>query len=209
MLPGPEIIYQCPNCENLLSIGSLVTANTFGAKLYSDGKRIAPMFPDSPEITKCPICEGIFWLTKLKEIGERELWDEESEWKDVRNAEFLTLYEYQSALENKIYETKEDEVYLRQRLWWAFNDRVRNKKPQFISDSEEKSWLDNVNKLIDLLDIELLEQKIMIAELYRNLGDFNKCMEVINTIKNDEMEWIRQAFIIECIKENTSVVQLK
>ena len=208
MLPGPEIIYQCPNCENLLSLGRLMTANTYGAKLYSDGKNIAPMFPDIPEITKCPICEGIFWLKNQMEIGERNLWDEESEWKDVKRAEFLTIYDCQSALENKIYESKDDEVYLRQKLWWGFNDRVRNNEPIYKGEKDKKLWLENINKLLELLDIEELEEKIMIAELFRNLGEFQKCIEIATTLENTELDWIREALVSECLEKNRSVVRL-
>lgn len=185
-----------------------MTANTFGAKLYSDGKSIAPMFPDVPEITKCSICEGIFWLKNQKEIGERNLWDEESEWKDVKGAEFLTIYEYQSALDNKIYESKDDEIYLRQRIWWGFNDRVRFDEPIFTSETDEKLWLDNIKKLLELLDINELEEKIMIAELYRNIGEFQKCIEIVTVLENTELDWIREALVSECLEKNRSVVQL-
>ncbi len=40
---GPHYIYQCPNCNNLISRLSLMSGNTFGMKVYSDLKRDIPM----------------------------------------------------------------------------------------------------------------------------------------------------------------------
>ena len=72
MIPGPEYIYKCPNCGNLLSRGSLMSGNTFGAKLFSDGKRITPMLPEFPNLTKCKKCNRFIWVNKLQEVGTYE-----------------------------------------------------------------------------------------------------------------------------------------
>ena len=69
MLPGPDYIYECPKCQNHVVRGSLTSGNTFGQKLFSDGKTIAPMLPRFPDLTKCPKCKTIFWMHKVKEVG--------------------------------------------------------------------------------------------------------------------------------------------
>ena len=127
MLPGPNYVYKCPKCENLISKGSLASGNTIGAKLYSDGKTIAPMLPQFPNLTKCKKCNHIFWLSKNKEIGCYNDFEEKLlEWRNADVAEFLTIDEYFSALELNIAENISEERYIRQRIWWAYNDRVRN-----------------------------------------------------------------------------------
>ena len=69
MKPGPDYIYKCPVCGKLVKRGSLMSGNTFGAKLYSDGKNDAPMLPDFPNLSKCAKCDTIFNLRELKEVG--------------------------------------------------------------------------------------------------------------------------------------------
>ena len=70
MIPGPTYLYECPNCQTVITRDSISSGNTFGAVLYSDGKTDAPMLPRFPDLTKCRQCQTIFWLSKTKEIGE-------------------------------------------------------------------------------------------------------------------------------------------
>lgn len=41
MLLGPTYVYKCSNCDNLLQKGSIISGNSIGAKLYSDGEKTA------------------------------------------------------------------------------------------------------------------------------------------------------------------------
>ena len=83
------------------------------------------MMPQFPDLTKCKKCNHIFWLSKNKEIGCYNDFEETiSEWLNADVAEFLTIDEYFSALELNIAENISEERYIRQRIWWAYNDRV-------------------------------------------------------------------------------------
>jgi hypothetical protein len=110
MMPGPDYVYQCPNCGNLITCGSLSSGNTFGAKIYSDGKRIAPMLPEFPDLTKCRKCNSIFWLSKLKKGGTIEWYDNiNSDWQYADKAQFLKIDDYFEALDKGLAEDKEEE----------------------------------------------------------------------------------------------------
>lgn len=138
MLPGPTYIYQCPNCINLLRIGSLMSGNTFGAERYSDGKMIAPMLPEYPEITKCSKCNTIFWLDKAQKVGEI-LWNERSEifeeWGNSEAAKFLTTHDYFKALEGKVYDAK-DTLMAEKHFRKAYN-----LDPENINNINNLSWV--------------------------------------------------------------------
>ena len=54
MLPGPNQIVACPHCEALAQYETLTSGNTFGARVWTDGKQIAPM------LGSIAICVG--WL---------------------------------------------------------------------------------------------------------------------------------------------------
>jgi len=209
MLPGPSHIYQCPNCDNLIKRGSLMSGNTFHSKLYSDGKRVAPMLPEFPDLTKCVKCGTILWLSKMKAIGTLKLGDKQNTpWKNADEAGFLSLDEYFIALNNGMAKTVEDELFIRRKIWWAYNDRVRNGASLFDDEGDESRWGENCAELIKLLDSEDTNQRIMIAELRRNLGDFEACLAIIEQIEDDALTWLKDIFIAECGKGNRFVTGL-
>ncbi len=122
-----------------------MSCNTIGAKFYSDGKKVAPGLPDFPKITKYKKCNCIFWLDKAEQIETHQPGAiDDSKWYDVggadkaefssiddheqydaNEAEFLTIDDYFEALELKLAESKNEEMYIRKKIWWAFNDRIR------------------------------------------------------------------------------------
>jgi len=209
MIPGPNYIYKCPNCGNLLTNGSFISGNTIGAKIFSDGKRIAPMLPDFPNLTKCKKCNSIFWLSKLKEIGTYEWGDNENpEWQKADEAEFLEIEDYYNATINGIAENKEEELIVRQQIWWSYNDKIRKDQEIFNDEIDELRWSENVQKLKTLLDQSDINQRIMIAEINRNLGDFETCINLIQSIDNDELNWLKEMFLNECKRKNRWVIEL-
>ena len=219
MTPGPDYIYKCPKCSNLLRRGSLRSGNTIGAELYSDGKQIAPMLPEFPNLTKCKKCETILWLSEMKEIGTCDLWDDESnekskkEWQNADRAEFLDVDDWFRAFElDGVKKDREKEKIVRCYIWRAFNDRIRLgttdcANSDFVLESEEVSWKQNCLRLIELLDKKDINQKIMTAELHRNLGEFELCMEIINSLDSD-YAWLIERFKIECENKNKLLVKL-
>ena len=209
MLPGPIYVYKCPNCGNLLKKESLMSGNVIGAKIFSDGKRIAPMLPEFPDLTKCKKCDTIFWLSKLKEIGSYDLDDKmSSNWEHEDYADFLDIEDYFKALNDNLAENMQEELFIRKRIWRAYNDRIRNGKNLFIDENDEMKWRENCNKLLSLFDQSDLNQKIMTAELHRNLGDFDNCINLINSIDKDDLNWIKEKIINECTRKNKWVIEL-
>jgi len=72
MIPGPNLVYECPKCKRTVWRESLISGNTLGSTLFSDGKRISPMLPEFPFIVKCKECNTFYWLDKKNRIGEFE-----------------------------------------------------------------------------------------------------------------------------------------
>ena len=209
MQPGPTNYYKCPKCENVISRESLRSGNTMAAKLYSDGKMIAPMMPEFPEITRCSKCKTIFWIDKAELAGTSDpfILDRE-EFINSEEAGFLTIIEYKEALTMGSYSDIGEEKFLRIRAWWTFNDRVRNKEELFLNENEKSFWYENSNRLLELLNNEDTEDKIRIAELNRNMENFENCMEVMDSIKDENYEWVKVKLRDECIKKNDKVIQL-
>lgn len=210
---GPRKIYQCQKCGNHLFTEGIASGNTFGSILYSDAQRISTILdraPEFPDLTICPSCKHMFWISKLKEIEMCE-WFGNPEYKfsHVDKAEFLTIYELQDALSQVVYENQDEEIMIRLQLWRGFNDRIRNKKDLFFTDEDQIIWVENIQYLLNLLDYNNPNEKIMIAELYRNLGNFDKSLEIIESMDNYEFEWLKQEFYREIKNENTFVFRFK
>jgi hypothetical protein len=75
MLPGPDLLYECPDCGNRIKSRSIGSGNTIGARFYSDGRMDAPMLPDMPDLIACLGCSGLLWLSKLQPIAEFYMYD--------------------------------------------------------------------------------------------------------------------------------------
>ena len=60
MIPGPILIIPCPICSFQGKKRTLISGNTFGAELWSDGKQIAPMLPEYPILCKMPEMRILF-----------------------------------------------------------------------------------------------------------------------------------------------------
>jgi hypothetical protein len=209
MLPGPNYIYACPNCGNLIKKASIISGNTFNSRLYSDGKRISPMLPEFPDLTKCAKCDSILWLRKLKAVGKQKLGDKNNlQWQNADEARFLTVNDCFVALNNGLVENDSDALFVRRNIWWAYNDRERNGENLFENGNDEIRWRENCTELIKLLDQSDLNQRIMIAEIKRNLGDFEGCLEIVKRIEDEELNWLKDIFIMECGKGNRSVIKV-
>jgi hypothetical protein len=209
MLPGPAEIIECPACKSLMQVPSLMSGNTFGAKFYSDGKRVAAMLPDFPKITKCKKCKTIFWVKDATVLGLNEWGNPNHEkWYYAPRVSFLKMEDYQSALELPVNKDKESELIIRKKIWWLFNDRLRKKRPLLKNEAERELWVENLNKLSVLFDETEIEQQILKAEVFRNLGRFDECNKLISAITDTDYTWLKEKYINACEKQNQKLIQL-
>ena len=280
--PGPELIYECPNCGWIFERSSIGSGNTFGALPFSDGKLIAPMLPDYGMFTKCGNCNAILDISVLTEIGIHDWYvTHKSKWyidpssKKWTHTESLGMQDFYKALAL----FPQHELYIRQRILWLYNDNIRDnilkgydiKDMLPYSETEKDTYEDNCRALIKLLehqtgileflksnledmdkyvewlnslddggdaylkeqteslkrsiewsysmekdkndcrknikerlDDESSSQRQLIAELYRNLGNFDKCMEWINNIHSKRPHYVKlkQLFEAKCKEGN-------
>ena len=213
MIPGPEYVHKCSKCFNYIKSSSLTSGNTFGSKLYSDGKLEAEMLPEFPFLIKCYRCDTFLWIDKLETVNVYD-WDDDfgDDWEKADRAEFLSLNEYFKTLETGIAKTEEEEFYVRKHIWWKFNDRIRSGGNLCYDVNEELMWRENCISIQKLLDVSNSDQKIIHAELHRNLGNFEKCLIVLNSIDDNidkDLHWIKGKLIEECRKKNSLVIQLR
>ena len=177
------------------------------------------MLPEFPNLTKCKKCDEILWLDDMEEICTYGYDDKEhtTEWKAADRAEFLDVPDLIRFLELDMVECNiEKEKFIRQQIWWAFNDRIR--KPRFfrrqrifIQESDEVLWKQNCQRLLELLDPADTSDKLMSAELHRNLGEFDACVEILNSVDDDDEGCVLvvEKLKRECGKRNKLLVKLR
>ena len=209
MMPGPDEYFKCPKCGQIVSRGSLMSGNTFDAVLYSDGNQIAPMLPEFPFFIKCKNCNTFFWLKQNNEVKKYKFPKKPKENESIKEAEFLTIDEYLEAINLNIYLDNKEHKYIRMKLWWAYNDKLRENSNNEYSEAEYKVYENNCKELIKLLDKEDINEKLMIAELLRNIGKFEDCLEILKTIDDENINWVKEIFTKECVKNNKKLVILR
>jgi len=228
MIPGSDNIYKCPSCGNLFRQGSLMSGNTFGAKLFSDGISIAKMSLNFPNFTKCKDCGSFLNLRELKEVGVARFnyysktGYDSIEWgnmylkikylklnrEDIPDSKLLEVRDLYDALEM----FPQYELYFRLQILWSSNDHLRfllehDFPIRELDANSDKRFEENCIALLNLLDQNDENQKILMAELHRNLGQFDKCIELIMSIDRHS-NYIKKYFILECERRNKLIFRI-
>jgi hypothetical protein len=179
MIPGPTIIRECSACGKYIAEGTIVSGNTFGARLWTDGKLDAPMLPDEPRLVKCRHCGSLVWIEEEKQVGEIDPWCSENPgndaFEDARPAKTPTLRDYVGFLKAGISD-KEKERYVRLRAWWAGNDgRRKSNKTKPLTSFESN----NLRAFATLLPEADDNDRLMKAEALRELGQFEEAEKLL------------------------------
>jgi len=200
---GNKIIYKCPKCGKLVYKFGIISMNNFGAAYYSDGGVSGLMHSEEDLITKCSKCKTIYWLDKENVEGEcYGQFSDNPKWNAAKSTEWLKKNDFIDALEQKIYRNKDEELCIRNIVWRKLSSEYD------LTKDEEKIYKSNCKKLLKFYNIDNINEKLLIAELHRNLGNFDECTEILKTIKNKDYIWIRNLLLYECEKKNKRVVRL-
>lgn len=189
MIPGPDIVIACPHCGALSRVFSLISGNTCGASHWTDGKMIAPMLPEPPQITKCHHCEAIYWTAEANTVGELSLESSIKDpipesWSNAPRIEELSESEYYEAIERGLGDTPEKEKHLRILAWWRSNDPFRKPGGREDVSAEKRSsgWIENLNALFNFLDKSDQKELLMKAEITREMGNFEAALELLKDV---------------------------
>ncbi len=204
---GSEEICLCPNCKEPFKFYAVISGNTFGSRLFSDGKWISPSLPETPNITKCHKCNHIFWIQDILRVKDYKISERlVEEVKNIKGANSPILEDLIFYQKNVIDLSFPKETVIRIKIWWLFNDRMRNGYPLLKTPEEGEFLNENSIRLIVLLTENFRDNIIQIAELNRNLGLFENCKDII--LKSKASNWIKNSFLNECERENKYVFEL-
>ena len=175
MNPGNSQILTCPFCGQKKEIMSLLSGNTCGAELWSDNKQIAPMLPEISYVQKCNTCGKYFIKERQKVVYAKSSISFE--------LGLLTFPEMKEAFEQFAEDklSRKEEAKIRMMLHHAYNDfYYRDNMKREINENDEKLFHDNALWLIN----NVLEDAVIKAEFYREIGEFVKANEQLETFSS-------------------------
>lgn len=219
MRPGPTQIKKCSSCAGLISVSTIASGNTFGAKFWTDGVMHAPMLPVTPKLAKCPYCASIVFLQNLElleELGflrpfEFHIDEPNKEPFEVKQHHSAKKYERANFLElikfvtnNKL--SSEAERIARIQVWREGNDARRASDiPISLIEAEIK----NLEQMLPLLDGPHDYSDLVKVEVLRNLGMFDEAKELFKNADFARNEEDSAQFILELIESSdTQICQI-
>lgn len=209
---------KCPHCGTLMTHYELMSYTVNNVESWSDGKVDAGI-PEMKRAGICAGCSKEFWIEDAKlphdyqpDEGEdlpvvKDVYD--LGWVFDDDREVKAIMYYQNLLEDGFADNDERELYLRSHLLWSINDLVRyrpscwkarnlrmltgmlksrreGKKTFKVFETIHRS---NLERLIFLLiksgDFDLL----YVAELYRETGNFDKALDILQKVEQKGNNW--------------------
>ena len=208
MLPGPNIVIACPKCGALAQYGTLLSGNTFGARVWSDGKPDAPMMPRPPQFVHCHGCGRVYALGDAREIGKAD-WNGKSDNPEWAAAPLVAEPD-ESAYYDAIALCPADDAATLEKLrffaWWRHNDAYRGDGPPAVGASADPRWRDNAEAFFATLG-DSTEERFVGVELLRQLGRRAEALGRLNSI--EDYEDIKAALRALCESGDTQVRELK
>ena len=183
MSPGPNIITECHKCHGLFTQWTLRSGNTFTAQFWPDGKMNAPMMPEIPPLVTCPCCDDFVWTKDCNEIEEIYGYDEtQAKYPNIKPYKKPFIDDFMLALEDESL-NKNREGYIRVKLMHFFNDENRDIELPISEPSNIQ--LENYKRLLEIATKDDANDTMLRAEIYREMGEFEKCLELLEKVKDE------------------------
>ena len=203
MMPGPAQILTCPYCGEKKKIMSLLSGNTFGAKLWSDNKKIAPMLPEISLIQKCPECGKYYFRTRQEAV-----FSDDDDWgSDSGVLTFPEMKEAFMQLSEEGFVGANEERSARMMLHHAFNDYYyrNNSDGKPVNDDDWSIFKENALWIIE----HVITDGVLKAEYYREIGMMEEALSILQnlTLTNEFVKKVAEE-VAKRIKKNDRKVFL-
>ena len=165
-------IRECPHCKAHVVQEDTLSGNTIGATYWTDGKREAKMLPNHPWLAKCPVCAGLFWVDETVEVDTGF---------DAAKGKQQVLAPSEKELLGFLTGPalpRDKELYVRVTAWRSANDAWRRVPNATSAFSKEQTQ--NLHALSAMLDETEPNQRILKAEIAREMGEFEKCLRLLS-----------------------------
>jgi hypothetical protein len=203
---------------------------------WSDGKNGQWWASASGSVGRCPVCATSLWIEDAVEVmrlprhtptmvGLDRLWHrmtgdrhgrlrEVLEWEGlptaIKNAERLDWLskadDFIAALTEAPPQTRERELHLRVRLWWALNDHRRYNKSSSPTATHSDLARPNMVRILALIE-DSPKAQVTRGELLRQLGRFDDAVAVLKAVVPDGRSEVRAVRIERLARAGISELQ--
>lgn len=222
----PIVNYLCPACGNPYFGSSIASYTVFHVFKFSDGSSRSEV-PSKLWLTRCPRCrrffakEHLFEFPMTSRVAEFIRYDRQREYDNkqartkIDNRENQKLYgnvdytlrENENAidfLEQAVevglyfpvnvsdYKKEELNITLHRTLWWEYNQN-RDK----ITNEKYNALCEKLIKLLISTKCIIREKELMLAELYRNIGNFEESFKQLEELFDNPSIQV----YVDCIKK--------
>ena len=178
MNPGKPQIVKCPFCGEAKELMSLMSGNTFGARYWSDNKRDAPMLPQVSYVQKCPKC-GMYYIKSRQDV----VYAADGFCLELGKLSYPEMKEAFAQLSNEGFNDLDEECSVRLLMLHTYNDFFyRGESDKLPSETENEFIVKNIHWLIE----NWAQDNILKAELYREAGDMDEAIEVLDNVNITE-----------------------
>jgi hypothetical protein len=217
MLQGPDQIIACPSCGGLERFFTLDGWIRYHVYLWTDGFRVSEEPPDNPHVVKCRHCSHVYWLKDAEVIGEISNRRAESfppEWQSAKPVVEASETDYYAALASGFARNPEEERGARVLAWWKSNEPLRGEAVAQVYaawarvgpwNPDPRARQANMELLLNLLDLSDAGDRLIKAELLRELGRFDEALAALREVDSDHFSWVVDQIRPLCEQEDTLV----
>lgn len=140
----------------------------------------APMLPQYPALVRCAHCQNLLWLPEAR---EHQFETPPKMFENVGGALdpiAPTESDYLEAINSGLAPDKEREIYCRLHAWHCFNDARRDEKNAENLSELSAVAASNMKALFALLDRVKPDERMLRAEIARELGRFPEALGLLN-----------------------------
>ena len=198
MLPGPAKLFACPFCGKDKAMFTMLSCNTFGATVWSDGRKIYPMRPALSIIQRCESCKSYSLLSEWKEHG----YDKDNHHGSTGNLTYEESKEAYIKLTMSGHYDNEDMLSICLAYIHSYNDKFKRKKnssDENVNDFE--LFMNASEKAIKQLGNDS-DSLITKGELFRERGEFDEAREILICVRNEKNNWIIDPILYHCNLNN-------
>lgn len=178
MNPGKPQIVKCPFCGTKKELLSLISGNTFGAIYWSDNKRVAPMLPQVSYVQKCPKCRKYYIKAR-----QESRYAADGFCLELGTLTYPEMKEAFAQLNDEGFNDVDEECNVRVLLLHTYNDYFfRGESDKQPSKKDKEFIVKNIHWLIE----NWAQDEILKAELYREAGDMDEAIEILDNVNVTE-----------------------
>lgn len=181
MLPGATQIRACPHCGKTYKQKTLMSGNNFGGTLWSDLKSVYPMLPEYPSLIRCSGCDNFIWIKDAK-LVDLIIYNDDK-YSDIGFTEHPGFFDYNDMLDSDFLTDANERSYIMQRLWWSYNDFIRNNEADKITTDMINILESTLPALFEMIDKGKPDGIFLKAEILRELKIFDGCINFLEQNK--------------------------